>query len=77
MAWVDKRLNPKQIRTERNLESDKVDETRSIFHIGDFRHNLPTEALARKYDTKISQKPRLFFEWNDGTKFDPKYKKDK
>ena len=74
MAWVDKSLlRDKKFETDKD---NKIDKTRSIFHIGDFRHNLPTEELARKYDTKILQKPRLFFEWNDGTKFNPKSKKD-
>lgn len=69
MVWIDKD-NIIKNRT-------KYDENRSIFNYGDFRHNLPTKELARKYDSLVSQKPRQFFNWNDGTKFDPKYKRDK
>ncbi|MCQ2819770.1 MAG: hypothetical protein MJ252_21100 [archaeon] len=78
MAWVDKDLlppkkNPLKIDTG---DDSKIDKSRSIFHIGDFRHNVNTEKMARQFDTKILQVPRKFFEWNDGTTFNPKYKKD-
>ena len=28
------------------------------------------------YDAKVSQEPKMFFNWDDGKKFVPKYKKD-
>lgn len=67
MVWVDKDLN-----NRRREEND----ARSIFSYGDFRHNLITKEQARYYDTKVSQKPKKFFDWDDGKKFNPKYKTD-
>ena len=29
------------------------------------------------YDSKVNQLPKQFLQWDDGTKFDPKYKRDK
>lgn len=70
MVWVDKDLN------EKKKSKPVIDESRSIFAIGDFRHNLLTKEQARFYDTKVSQKPKKFFDWDDGKRFAPKYKHD-
>lgn len=75
MALVDKELNPKRRINETSGEAFE-NNARSIFNLGDFRHNLRTEKMAREYDTKVSQKPRQFFDWDDGKRYDPKYKKD-
>ena len=70
MVWVDKDLN------EKKKSKPVIDESRSIFAIGDFRHNLLTKEQARFYDTKVSQKPKKFFDWDDGKRFNRKYKHD-
>lgn len=70
MVWVDKDLNPNKIRNK------NIDESRSVFALGDFRHNLLTKEQARFYDTRVSQKPKRFFDWDDGKRFNPKYKHD-
>jgi hypothetical protein len=51
-------------------------ENKSVFSIGDYRHNLPYKEDADHHSSKVSQLPKTFFGWNDGTKFNAKYKKD-
>ena len=70
MAFVDKDLNLNKIKT---LDYNPA---RSIFNLNDFRNNVSTSYEAKIYGEKVSQKPRRFFEWDDGKKFNPKYKKD-
>jgi hypothetical protein len=68
MVLVDKQFNEKKF-----INSD----TKSIFSIGDYRHNLNFNNEVNMYSSKISQKPKKFFDWDDGLKFNPKYKRDK
>ena len=70
IVFVDKELNPSKIK--------RVDyfPNRSIFTYGDFRNNVLTKTEKDLFDSKVSQKPRKFFDWDDGKRFNPKYKKD-
>ena len=70
MALVDKDINPKKIKV---VDFDK---NRSVFSYGDFRNNVTTRPEHLYYDSKVSQVPKKFFDWDDGTRFNPKYKKD-
>jgi hypothetical protein len=58
-----------------------VDKTKnnnkSIFSIGDYRHNVPRKEEADFYSQHVSKEPKIFFGWDDGTKFNPKLKRDK
>ena len=71
MVLVDKELNPSKIKRE-----IEYNPTRSIFSYGDFRNNVLTKEQVDFYNSKVSQVPKKFFDWDDGKKFDPKYKKD-
>ena len=71
MVFVDKELNPKKIKA---LDFNK---NKSIFSYGDFRNNVITKEQHIYYDSKVSQSPKLFFNWDDKTKFNPKLKRDK
>lgn len=67
---VDKNLNPpKNKYTLYNPE-------KSIFSFGDFRNNVVSEEERKFNDDKVSKLPKKFFDWDDGKKFNPKYKKD-
>ena len=70
MVFVDKDINPPKIK---KLNYDK---NRSIFSYGDFRHNVVTKKEHEYYDSKVSQEPKKFFDWDDKKRFNPKYKKD-
>ena len=70
IVFVDKELNPSKIK---NIEYDP---SRSIFTYGDFRNNVLTKKEKDFYDNKVSQKPRKFFDWDDGKRYNPKYLKD-
>ena len=70
MAFVDKELNLNRIKTV------EYNPSRSVFSYQDFRCNVVTTKDAKNYGEKVSQKPKRFFEWDDGKKFNPKYKKD-
>ena len=70
MAFFDKDLNIKSLKTY------DYNPTKSIFCYQDFRNNVNTTREAKFYGDKVSQKPKRFFEWDDGTKFNKKYKKD-
>ena len=70
MVFVDKELNPKKLKP---LDYDK---NKSVFSYGDFRNNVITKPQHLYYDSKVSQVPKKFFDWDDGTRFNPKYKKD-
>ena len=71
MVFVDKELNPNKIKA---LDFNK---NKSIFSYGDFRNNVITKEQHIYYDSKVSQSPKLFFNWDDKTKFNPKLKRDK
>lgn len=65
MMLVDKTINDK-----------KCNDNKSIFSIGDYRHNLAMKQEADLYSSKVSQLPKNFLSWDDGTTFNPKYKRD-
>ena len=70
MVFVDKDINPPKNKI---LNYDK---NKSIFSYGDFRHNVVTKKQHEYYDSKVSQEPKQFFDWDDKKRFNPKYKKD-
>lgn len=45
---------------------------KSIFSIGDFRHNVSFKDDMIKYQEGISEKPKRFFDWDDGKRYNPK-----
>lgn len=55
---------------------DKLQMEKSIFSIGDFRHNIFDKELSQKYAASVSKNPKVFFQWDDTKNFDPKLKKD-
>ena len=71
MVLVDKDLNPSKIKNE-----IQYNPKRSIFSYGDFRNNVLTKEQMEFYNSKVSQTPKKFFDWDDGKKFNPKYKND-
>ena len=70
VVFVDKELNPSR------LKSVDFDPSRSVFNYGDFRNNVLSKKEKDLYDNKVSQKPRKFFDWDDGKRYNPRYKKD-
>lgn len=50
---------------------------KSIYSIGDFRHNLVMKEDADYYSSLVNHKPKRLLAWDDGKKFNPKLKKDK
>ena len=70
MAFVDKDLNLKRINTL------IYNPERSIFNYQDFRNDVMTKKEAKDYGEKVSQQPKRFFQWDDGKKFNPRYKHD-
>jgi hypothetical protein len=68
MVWVDKGLNPDR--------QNVIKENKSIFSLGDYRHNLPYKDQTDYFSSKVSSQPKQFLSWDDGTKFNPKFKKD-
>lgn len=50
---------------------------KSIYSIGDYRHNLVMKEDADKYSSTVKQMPKSFLAWDDGKKFNQKYRKDK
>ena len=70
MAFVDKDINPPK---NKNINYNK---NKSVFSYGDFRNNVVTKQQHEYYDSKVSQIPKKFFDWDDKKKFNPKYKKD-
>jgi hypothetical protein len=67
MLWVDKNLN---------VDRNKYNPERSIFSYMDFRNNVVTKEQAEYYGSLVSQMPKKFFDWDDGKRFNPKFKKD-
>jgi len=70
MSFVDKDINPNRLKP---LDYNPC---RSIFTLQDFRHNVSTKNETNYFNSKVSQLPKKFFDWDDGKKFNPKYKKD-
>ena len=50
---------------------------KSIFSYYDIRNNVMTKKQPEYYDSKVNKLPKHFLEWDDGTKFNPKFKRDK
>ena len=71
LTYVDKDLNPSKIRPPEYFPC------KSVFSYFDFRNNVLTRKEEDYYNSKVSQLPKGFFDWEDNTKFNPKYKKDK
>ena len=71
LTYVDKDLNSSKIKPP---EFNKM---KSIFSYCDFRNNVLTQKQHEYYDSKVSQFPKQFLCWDDGTKFNPKFKRDK
>ena len=67
MVWVDKDINDKK-----NINNPE----KSIFSYMDFRNNVVTKKDADYYGGMVPQVPKKFFDWDDGKRFNPKYKKD-
>ena len=65
---VDKNMNDKK--------SINQSERKSIFSIGDFRHNLLYKEQADFYSSTVSKLPKNLLAWDDGSVFNPKLKKD-
>lgn len=70
MQYVDKDINPKRLRPI------AYNPNKSVFNFGDFRHDLMSKKDTEYYGSKVSQLPKKFFDWDNGKKFNPKYKKD-
>ena len=71
LSYVDKDLNPSKIKPP------EYNKTKSVFSYCDFRNNVLTKKEHEYYDSKVSNLPKKFFNWDDGTKFNPKYTRDK
>lgn len=72
MAFVDRNINPKKCKLPLEYNPN-----RTVFSLGDFRHNVISKEQRLYNDSKVNQKPLRFFDWDDGKKFNPKTKKDK
>ena len=70
VTLVDKDINPKR------LKHIIYKPNKSIFSIDDFRHDVTSKKEAEFYGSQVSKLPKKFFDWDDGKKFNPKYKKD-
>lgn len=70
MLLVDKNLNPT------NNNKSVLLSQRSIFNLNDFKHDVMFENERKYNDNLVSQKPRKFFDWDDGKIFNPKTKRD-
>ena len=70
MTFVDKDINPPKNKVL------KYNKNKSIFSYGDFRNNVHSKKEHEYYDSKVSQKPKKFFECDDKKRYNPKYKKD-
>jgi hypothetical protein len=69
MMLVDKNLN--------NPNDNLNNPNKSIYSIGDYRHNLVLKEDADKFSNTVRQFPKTFIGWDDGKKFNEKSKKDK
>jgi hypothetical protein len=61
---------------DKNLNSKNNENGRSIFCLGDFRHNLNFKSEAETYQKGLSTQPKRLLAWDDGTIFNPKTKRD-
>ncbi len=65
------------VLVDKNINDKKYKDQRSVFSIGDYRHNLIYKNDSEFFASQVSQQPKNFLSWDDGAKFNPKYKKDK
>jgi hypothetical protein len=65
---VDKDINKTKFVQNKN---------KSVFSIGDYRHNLPYKEETEFFGSQVQQIPKQFFSWDNNTIFNPKLKKDK
>jgi hypothetical protein len=63
---VDKDINDKKNPMKMN---------RSVFAISDYRHDIRLKEEADVYSTRVSQQPKKFFDWDDGKKYNPHFRK--
>ena len=68
---VDKELNPSKVKPP------DYNPMKSVFSYCDFRNNVLTKEQHEYFDSKVSQLPKQFLNWDDGTKFNPRYRRDK
>ena len=59
-----------------NLKSNDWKCNRSIFSIGDYRHNVRSVNEVSKYQEGLNKEPKRFFDWDDGKQYDPKKTRD-
>jgi hypothetical protein len=69
MVLVDKNVG-------NSKDSANINENKSVFAIGDYRHNLPNKDQSDLHSSKVSQLPKQFLSWDDGAVFNSKYAKD-
>jgi hypothetical protein len=56
---------------------DRDQFNKSIFNIGDFRHNVTTREVADMYTANISKSPKEFMTWRENERlFNPRFKTD-
>ncbi len=55
---------------------DKDQKNKSIFSIGDFRHNIAFGDEAQKHSSQVMQVPKSMFGWNDNKRYNQRLKKD-
>ena len=56
---------------------DKNQYNKSVFNIGDFRHNVATKENADLHMNKVSKSPKEFFSWSGKERvYNPHFKKD-
>ena len=53
-----------------------INPNKSIYSIGDCRHNMMLKEDSDLHSSKVSQYPKQMFSWDDGKKYVPKFKKD-
>lgn len=70
MILIDKNIAPSKIKLY------KYNPNRSLFNYQDFRNTVTTKKEQEYFDSLVNKLPRKFFDWDDGKKFIPKYKKD-
>ena len=55
---------------------DKDQKNKSIFSIGDFRHNIANGEEAKKFSSQVKQEPKNLLAWNDFSVYNPKVSRD-
>ncbi len=73
VTYVDKDINQKRLNS---INCNKKNPNNSIFSIGDYNHNIMTLSQLNFYGAQVRHTPKTFFDWDDGKRYIPKYKKD-